>query len=162
MKTGKKLKNTAVCIFETALKLHIILKNGPHSRMRNFHTFPTVYHLHRLDKRFKNYNKNSAGYGIKISRSEVHYRTPGSLPTCNRKFGCSFFLGGNPTHRNHWYDFCLSKSITATCDWQWYESNLTLPCWFVNSELYKRANFKSIPMSSCYSVFRIFEINKKL
>ena len=51
--------------------------------MRNFYTFPTVYHLNRLDKRFKNYKENSAGYGIKFSRSEVHYRTPGSLPTCS-------------------------------------------------------------------------------
>jgi len=152
--------NTTVCIFKTALKSRIILKNGPHSRMRNFHTFQTVYHLYHLDKRFKNYNKNSTGYEIKISRSEVHYRTPGSLQTCKRKFRFSVFLGGNPTHRNRWYEFHLSKSTVATCDWQWYDSNLTLPCRLVQSEHRKSANFKSIHMTSHLSVFVFLKLIK--
>ena len=34
--------------------------------MRNFHTFPTVSHLHRLDKPFKNYKKTVRGTEQKI------------------------------------------------------------------------------------------------
>jgi hypothetical protein len=127
MKTRSPLWKIAWrCTFELIQNSWEIERMFCTKKLRHLHSFPTVYHLHHLDKRFKSNDQTT------VRNKELLYSDQKFTNTFQEVHSCIwgsstnlFFLGGNHTHRNRPYEVRLPKSIATTCNWQQCMSHFT-------------------------------------